>query len=254
MSALPSKPAAEAVATREQVVAILELLETRMLWSTARPIISATGIHVSRGWRETLAHAREDSYSDAIWTSAFKSLSTAARWHTYVGNKHVSFFDLREQNEDAKAQVLEWALKRVCSTRVAAAFDDLSAEALDLVGRHAAEVVVQRLAGLQLLAVDQQGSRMSEGVAVLVVIAEELEAAGLVRARAIFMLALEAGDVVVHQLGCRCVVAHDDEARRHVDAGALPQLEGLGVVTVAKSTLGSVASASMIENDRYSRL
>ncbi len=31
---------------------------------------------------------------------------------TYVGNKHVSFFDLREQNEDAKAQVLEWAQKR----------------------------------------------------------------------------------------------------------------------------------------------
>ncbi len=105
MSALPSKPDAEPVATREQVVAILELLETRMLWSTARPILSATGIHVSRGWRETLAHAREDSYSDAIWTSAFKALSTAARWHTYVGNKHVSFFDLREQNDDAKAQM-----------------------------------------------------------------------------------------------------------------------------------------------------
>lgn len=112
MSALPSKPDAEPVATREQVVAILELMETRMLWSTARPIISATGIHVSRGWRETLAHAREDSYSDAIWTSAFKALSTATGWHTYVGNKHVSFFDLREQNEDARSQVLEWALKR----------------------------------------------------------------------------------------------------------------------------------------------
>jgi hypothetical protein len=112
MSGQPAQLDSGSETTREQVVAILELLETRMLWSTARPIISATGIHVSRGWRETLAHAREDSYSDAIWTSAFKSLSTAARWHTYVGNKHVSFFDLREQNEDAKALVLEWALKR----------------------------------------------------------------------------------------------------------------------------------------------
>lgn len=111
MSAVPSKSITEAFATREQVVALLELLETRMLWSTARPIISATGIHASRGWRETLAHAREDSYSDALWTSAFKSLSTAARLHTYVGNKHVSFFDLREQNEDAKRKLLEWALK-----------------------------------------------------------------------------------------------------------------------------------------------
>jgi hypothetical protein len=35
-----------------------------------------------------------------------------ARWHTYVGNKHVSFFDLREQNEDAKALVLDWARNR----------------------------------------------------------------------------------------------------------------------------------------------
>ena len=112
MSTLLPKQEDGVTATREQVVAVLELLETRMLWSTARPMISATGIHVSRGWRETLAHAREDTYSDAIWTSAFKSLSTAARWHTYVGNKHVSFFDLREQNEDAKAQVLDWALMR----------------------------------------------------------------------------------------------------------------------------------------------
>lgn len=112
MSATLSKPDAEIGVTREQVVAILELLKTRMLWSTARPIISATGIHVGRGWRETLAHAREDSYSDATWASAYKSLSTAAKWHTYVGNKHVSFFDLREQNEDAKTKVLEWALER----------------------------------------------------------------------------------------------------------------------------------------------
>lgn len=112
MTTLPSKQDAGVIATREQVVAVLELLETRMLWSTARPIISATGIHVSRGWRETLAHAREDSYSDATWTSAYESLSMAARWHSYVGNKHVSFFDLREQNEDSKGEVLKWALKR----------------------------------------------------------------------------------------------------------------------------------------------
>ncbi|MEJ1938134.1 hypothetical protein WDZ92_48695, partial [Nostoc sp. NIES-2111] len=60
-----------------------------MLWSTAKPLVSATGIHTSRGWRETIQQAREDSYSDAIWASAYKSLSVVARWHTYVGNKHV---------------------------------------------------------------------------------------------------------------------------------------------------------------------
>ena len=40
--------------------------------------------------------------------------------------------------------------------RVAGALDDLAPEALDLVGGHGAEVVVQRLAGFELLAVDQQ--------------------------------------------------------------------------------------------------
>lgn len=112
MSAVPSKSDTGAGTSREQVVAILELLETRMSWSTARPMISAAGIHVSRGWGETLTHARRGSYSDAVWTNAYRTLSVAARWHTYVGNKHVSFFDLREQREDAKALLLEWVLKR----------------------------------------------------------------------------------------------------------------------------------------------
>ena len=145
-------------ATREQVVAVLELLETRMLWSTARPIISATGIHVSRGWRETLANAREDSYSDAIWTGAFKSLSTAARWHTYVGNKHVSFFDLREQNEDTKGEVLKWALER--------AVNDLSAvlhhrpfDILDAPTRKA-ELEQFKNAAPKLLAAELQGGKL----------------------------------------------------------------------------------------------
>lgn len=158
MSALPSKPDGEPGPTRAQVVAILELLETRMLWSTARPIISATGIHVSRGWRETLAHAREDSYSDAIWSSAYKSLSTAAGWHTYVGNKHVSFFDLREQNEDAKARVLHWALER--------AVDDLKSmvrrrpfDMLDAPTRKA-DLEQFKTAAPKLLAVELRGGKL----------------------------------------------------------------------------------------------
>ena len=42
---------------------------------------------------------------------------------------------------------------------VAGALDDLAAEALDLVGGHVAEVVVERVAGFELLAVDQQRVR-----------------------------------------------------------------------------------------------
>jgi hypothetical protein len=98
-------------AARERVVALLKLLATRMQWSAARPIISGTGIHVSRGWSETISAATRDVHSDAIWTAAHKRLSMLARLHTYVGNKRVSFFDLRAQNEDARAQILKWASK-----------------------------------------------------------------------------------------------------------------------------------------------
>lgn len=94
--------------TREHVVGILELLETRMQYSSARALISETGIHVSRGWRETLSRAREDVHSDPVWNRAFSLLSGAALNHTYVGNKHVHIFDLREQNPDSKQRVIDW--------------------------------------------------------------------------------------------------------------------------------------------------
>ncbi len=71
---------------------------------------------------------------------------------------------------------------------VAGALDDLAAEALDLVGRHAAEVVVQRLAGFELLAVDQQRVRARQRVAVLVEVAEQRQPAVLERGGAVVVL------------------------------------------------------------------
>lgn len=108
MSAVPTtgkKPAT----TRDQVVAVMELLSTRLQWKHARNLISATSLHTSRGWTETLASVREDAYTDAIWTAAFKSLATVAEQHTYVGNKRVRFFDLRERNQEDRASILKWA-------------------------------------------------------------------------------------------------------------------------------------------------
>jgi hypothetical protein len=96
-------------ATREQVVQVLELLATRMQWSAARSIISSTSLHTSRGWLETIESAKVAAHSDAIWTSAHEALAKAARLHTYVGNKQVSFFDLRAQAEDYRELILQWA-------------------------------------------------------------------------------------------------------------------------------------------------
>ena len=55
----------------------------------------------------------------------------------------------------------------LAGSRVAGALDDLAAEAVDFVGGHGAEVVVERIAGFELLAVDEQGVRPRERVAVV---------------------------------------------------------------------------------------
>jgi len=55
---------------------------------------------------------------------------------------------------------------------VAGAFDDLPAEALDLVYGHAAEVIVQRLSGFELRTIDQQRARAGNRITVFVEVAE----------------------------------------------------------------------------------
>ena len=83
-----------------------------------------------------------------------------------------------------------------------------------------------------MLAVDQQRAGAAEGVAVLVGVAEQFQPPGDWGGTAIFILAVEAGDEVVNQLGRGCVVAHHDETWRHLDASGLPQVEGLLVMTI----------------------
>ena len=93
---------------------------------------------------------------------------------------------------------------------------------LDLVAGRGPEVLVERLSGFELLAVDEQRAWPGEGIAVSVEVPEELEPTVHQRRRAVLVLPLEARDVVVDQLRGRGVVAHDDEARRHLDTGVLP--------------------------------
>ena len=115
---------------------------------------------------------------------------------------------------------------------VPGSLDDLAAEPLDLVAGRGSEVLVERLPGFELLAVDEQGAGTRQRIAVLVEVPEQREPTLHQRRRAVLVLALEARDEVVDQLRRRRVVAHDNEAWRNLDAGALPQLEGAGVVTV----------------------
>ena len=58
-------------------------------------------------------------------------------------------------------------------TAVAGTFDDFTAETLDFVGGHLAEIVVQGIAGFKLFAVDQQRARPGKRIAVFVEVAEQ---------------------------------------------------------------------------------
>lgn len=104
MSTLPAKEN-----THEQVVSVLKLLASRMQWSTARHLLSSTSLHVSRGWKETIDRIRGEVDCKAVWTKDYDILSNAAILHTYVGNKRVSLFDLRNQNQDDRLRILTWA-------------------------------------------------------------------------------------------------------------------------------------------------
>ena len=118
-------------------------------------------------------------------------------------------------------------------TGITGALNNFTAKALNLIGSHAAEVIVERIARFELLAVDEQRVRARERVAGgFVEIAEQCEASVLQRSGAVLVLAMEAGDEVVNELRDGGVLADDDEAGRHLDALFLPELEGLLVVAV----------------------
>src|SRR5204862_8329757 len=110
--------------------------------------------------------------------------------------------------------------------------DERSAEALDLVVRDLAKVLVERVARLKLLAVDEEGVRTREWIAVLVEVLEELEASLVERRRSIVVGTDEAGDEVVYELRDGRVLTNDDEARGNPKPRFLPELERLLVVPV----------------------
>ena len=89
------------------------------------------------------------------------------------------------------------------------------------------------------------------GLPCLVEIAEQCQPPVFERGRAVIVLAVEAGDVVVDQLRDGRVVADDDEAGRHSNAFFFPELEGLLVVAVEASRavcsrVGSLRGSSAI--------
>ena len=121
----------------------------------------------------------------------------------------------------------------VAGTGVASAFDDFAAETLDFISGHVAKLVVQHIAGFKLFAIDQQGIGARQRIAGgFIEVAEQRQAAVFQGSGTIVVLAMKAGNEIVNELRDGGVLAYHDEARRYLDAGVLPEIEGLFIVTV----------------------
>src|SRR4051812_26788848 len=82
----------------------------------------------------------------------------------------------------------------VSSASVACPLYNFPAEPLNFVRSHATKIVVERIAGLQLLAIDKERVRAGQGIAGdLVKIAEQLMPAILQSGGSVFILAMETG-------------------------------------------------------------
>ena len=123
----------------------------------------------------------------------------------------------------------------VASVGVAGALDNFTTKAVYFVRSHRAEIVVQRVTGFKLLAIDKERVGTWERVAgSFIEVSEQSEASVHGRRSPVGVLANKAGDEVVNEFGDRGVLADDDEARRHLNAFFFPQLEGLLIVPVER--------------------
>src|SRR5207249_7493453 len=112
------------------------------------------------------------------------------------------------------------------------ALDALAPEARDLVFRHPAEVLVEGFTCFQFFAVDQNGVRARERIAVVVEIAKERKTTVLEGGRPVFVLPMEARDEVVDEFRSRSVVADHNKTGWHPNSRLLPEIECLCVVAV----------------------
>jgi hypothetical protein len=116
---------------------------------------------------------------------------------------------------------------------IASSLDDFATEAVDLVGRHIAKIAVERIAGFELLAIDQERIRARQRVAGdFIEIAEQRQRAVVESLSTVLVFPVKAGDIIINQLRDGCVLAHNDEARRDFDTLLFPKREGLRIVAI----------------------
>jgi hypothetical protein len=90
------------------VETLLRLLSTRMPWTPGYRVVTAAGLHASRGWSDTITAFKGHSFEDDQLATAAAVLESAFVTHTYVGNKQVLWYDMERWNPEQRNQTLAW--------------------------------------------------------------------------------------------------------------------------------------------------
>lgn len=97
--------------TREEahdVEKLLRLLSTRVSWTAGHRVVTAAGLHPSRGWSDTVTAFKGHNFKEEQLATAAAVLESAFVTHTYVGNKQVLWYDMGQWNPEQRSQILEW--------------------------------------------------------------------------------------------------------------------------------------------------
>lgn len=88
---------------------LMRLLSTRMSWTAGAALLTSAGLHVSRGWAESISAFRGGVFAPEALEVAERILESAFVLHSYVGNKQVTWFDMRQWDARAATAVRRWA-------------------------------------------------------------------------------------------------------------------------------------------------
>lgn len=102
---MPTGPGGEPHAVER----LMRLLSTRMSWTSGIRVLESAGLHVSRGWSESISAFRGAIYTLENLEAAERVLESALVLHTYVGNKQVTWYDMGQWNPEWVRAIRRWA-------------------------------------------------------------------------------------------------------------------------------------------------
>lgn len=95
--------------TVEQVIRVMRHMAYRMTWEGASAALRAAGLHVSRGWDDTIDAFVQSPMKPGTAENALRVLLERISTHIHVGNKQVTWYDLKQLDPKDADSVRKWA-------------------------------------------------------------------------------------------------------------------------------------------------